>query len=110
MQRWVGYILLVTRRQVQSQEMVSPSPIQVMFETVKEAEVAGSGWRGTMGGRKMAAGESRRFEGRIWTVTDMQQEYQIKQVKEGYVHRVINTDSWVQGLPRGFENWTEPVI
>jgi hypothetical protein len=62
----------------------------------------------------MAAGESRKFEGsegrRTWMVTDMQQEYQIKRVREGYMHRINNTDSWAQGLPRGFENWTEPAI
>jgi len=60
----------------------------------------------------MVAGDPRKFEGsegrRTWMVTDMQQEYQIKRVRNGYVHRVNNTDSWVQGLPRGFENWTEP--
>lgn len=56
------------------------------------------------------ADESEQFKGRIWTVTDMQQEYQIKQGRDGYVHRVINTDSWMKGLPRGFEGWTEPVI
>ena len=43
----------------------------------------------------------------------MQQDYLIKRVEDGYVHRVIdtnNTNSWVQGLPRGLENWTEPAI
>jgi hypothetical protein len=61
----------------------------------------------------MAAGESRKFEGRTWAVTNMQQDYLIKRVEDGYVHRVIdtnNTNSWVQGLPRGLENWTEPAI
>lgn len=61
----------------------------------------------------MAAGESRQFEGKTWSVTNMQQEYLIKRVGDGYVHRVIdadNTNSWVQGLPCGLENWSEPAI
>jgi len=40
------------------------------------------------------------------------QEYLIKRIGDSYVHRVIdnNMKIWVQGLPRGFENWSEPGI
>ncbi len=48
------------------------------------------------------------IEGRIWTITNFQEEWQIKKIGEEYYHRRIGEQEWRLGKPKELEFWREP--